>query len=56
MCREIIESHQGKIRVESTVGVGTAFTLKLPIAQGGRGLRCSAPIVVLGVPARLTYP
>jgi two-component system, NtrC family, sensor kinase len=31
-CREIIEQHHGKIRVESTVGVGTAFTLKLPIA------------------------
>jgi len=33
MCREIIEAHQGKIRVESTVGVGTAFTLKLPAAK-----------------------
>ena len=33
MCREIIEAHQGKIRVESTVGVGTAFTLKLPTAK-----------------------
>ena len=33
MCREIIEAHQGKIRVESTVGVGTAFTLKLPVAK-----------------------
>ena len=32
MCREIIEQHQGRIRVESTVGVGTAFTLKLPVA------------------------
>ena len=32
-CREIIEAHQGKIRVESTVGVGTAFTLKLPAAK-----------------------
>jgi signal transduction histidine kinase len=32
MCSEIIEAHQGKIRVESTVGVGTAFTLKLPAA------------------------
>lgn len=31
-CREIIEAHQGRIRVESTVGVGTAFTLKLPVA------------------------
>jgi signal transduction histidine kinase len=33
MCREIIESHQGRIRVESTVGKGTAFTLKLPVAR-----------------------
>lgn len=30
-CREIIEKHQGKIRVESTVGKGTAFTIRLPI-------------------------
>ena len=30
MCREIIESHHGRIRIESTVGKGTAFTLKLP--------------------------
>jgi len=32
MCREIIEAHRGRIRVESTVGKGTAFTLKLPVA------------------------
>ncbi len=32
MCRDIIEAHHGRIRVESTVGVGTAFTLKLPVA------------------------
>jgi len=31
-CRDIIEAHKGRIRVESTVGVGTAFTLKLPVA------------------------
>ncbi len=30
MCREILESHHGRIRVDSTVGKGTAFTLKLP--------------------------
>ena len=30
MCKEIIESHHGRIRVDSTVGKGTAFTLKLP--------------------------
>ena len=32
MCREIIEAHHGRIRVDSTVGKGTAFTLKLPTA------------------------
>ena len=32
-CRDIIESHDGRIRVESTVGMGTSFTLKLPAAK-----------------------
>lgn len=32
MCREVIESHMGRIRVESAVGKGTMFTLKLPLA------------------------
>ena len=31
-CRDIIEKHAGRIRVASTVGKGTAFTLKLPAA------------------------
>lgn len=30
-CREIIEAHRGGIRVESTIGKGTCFTIKLPI-------------------------
>jgi signal transduction histidine kinase len=30
MCRDIIEAHHGRIRVDSTPGRGTAFTLKLP--------------------------
>ena len=47
MCREIIESHQGKIRVESTVGAGTAFTLKLPIAKAGAAP--SLPLTQLGI-------
>ncbi|MGH7137687.1 MAG: ATP-binding protein, partial [Pirellulales bacterium] len=34
-CRDIIEAHQGRIRVESSVGKGTAFTIKLPIAHMG---------------------
>lgn len=32
LAREIIEAHQGRIRVESAVGRGTVFTLKLPLA------------------------
>jgi signal transduction histidine kinase len=49
MCREIIESHQGKIRVESTVGVGTAFTLKLPAAKA-TPVVADLPIPKLGIP------
>lgn len=30
MCRDIIEAHHGRIRVDSAVGKGTAFTIKLP--------------------------
>jgi signal transduction histidine kinase len=33
MCKDIIEAHHGRIRVDSTVGKGTAFTLKLPMAE-----------------------
>ena len=42
MCREIIEAHHGRIRVDSTVGKGTAFTLKLPTARRPRRLRSAA--------------
>jgi signal transduction histidine kinase len=31
ICREIIERHDGRIRVESLVGRGTTFTIKLPV-------------------------
>lgn len=30
-CKEVIEQHQGRIRVDSTVGKGTMFTLFLPV-------------------------
>ena len=32
-CREVIEAHRGRIQVQSTVGKGTAFTIKLPVAE-----------------------
>jgi signal transduction histidine kinase len=31
VCREIIEQHQGRIRVESQIGKGSTFTVKLPL-------------------------
>jgi signal transduction histidine kinase len=32
-CRTIIEAHRGRIRVESAIGKGTAFIIKLPVAR-----------------------
>lgn len=32
-CRNIIESHGGKIRVQSSIGKGTCFTLKIPVTR-----------------------
>jgi signal transduction histidine kinase len=31
VCRQIIEQHNGRIRVESTLGKGSTFTVKLPL-------------------------
>ena len=31
-CRDVIEAHHGRMRVESIVGQGTTFTLRLPLA------------------------
>ncbi|MCE2810585.1 MAG: ATP-binding protein, partial [Planctomycetaceae bacterium] len=31
-CKQIIDDHRGRIRVESTVGKGTAFTIRFPVA------------------------
>ncbi len=35
-CKEIIDAHKGRIRVESTVGRGTAFIIRLPVNQGSQ--------------------
>jgi signal transduction histidine kinase len=50
MCRDIIEAHHGRIRVDSTVGKGTAFTLKLPVAVQ------PAPIVAPVVTTTMVVP
>ena len=47
-CRNIIEQHQGRIRVESTVGAGTCFTIKLPV------YRKPAPAIAQAANAVLT--
>ena len=37
-CHQIIEAHQGRLRVQSTVGKGTAFTIKLPVAPSSANM------------------
>ena len=44
-CKDIIQAHEGKIRVESQVGKGTCFTIKLPIK------RAAAPVVSMAISA-----
>lgn len=41
-CHKIIVAHGGRIRVESTVGIGTQFTIKLP--QAKRSAEPVAPV------------
>jgi len=36
VCRDIVESHRGRLRAESRLGQGTTFTLRLPV--------CAAPV------------
>jgi len=50
MCRDILESHHGRIRVDSTVGKGTAFTLKLPIAPKAVPPQRPAPMPAITMP------
>lgn len=46
-CRNIVEAHRGRIRVQSTVGKGTEFTIMLPVADPSQ---TPAPSESLGVP------
>jgi signal transduction histidine kinase len=47
-CKEIIDAHHGRIRVESSVGRGTAFIIRLPVFQ--QPVAPSMPLPKLGVP------
>lgn len=47
-CKEIVDAHQGRIRVESSVGRGTAFIIRLPVFR--EVIKPSAPLPKLGVP------
>jgi signal transduction histidine kinase len=48
-CKEIIDAHQGRIRVESSVGRGTAFIIRLPVYQ--QAVVAPLPIPKLGIPS-----
>jgi len=37
ICKNLVDSHNGRIEVKSKVGKGTIFTLKLPIHQNKGG-------------------
>ena len=49
-CKDIIDAHQGRIRVESTVGKGTQFIVRLPVYQEAAQSTGPAPITKLGIP------
>jgi signal transduction histidine kinase len=51
MCREIVEAHHGRIRVDSSIGKGTAFTIKLPTASKAA---VKHPPITVPLPANLS--
>jgi len=56
MCREIIEAHRGRIRVDSTVGKGTAITLKLPAVTKTPPVRVAIPPAFASQPGLTDTP
>ena len=49
-CKDIIDAHQGRLRVDSTVGKGTAFTIRLPVFEKPATGSVPTAIPQLGVP------
>jgi signal transduction histidine kinase len=52
MCRDIIEAHHGRIRVDSAPGRGTAFTLKLPTKRPAPAARMPLMPAAAALPDR----
>lgn len=50
-CRDIIQKHDGRVRVQSTVGKGTAFTIKIPAVKTSQ---TSAPLGSFNGPTSAT--
>jgi signal transduction histidine kinase len=51
LCRDIVEAHRGRIRVESAVGKGTMFTLRLPLVAAPANVAVGSPIESEPAPA-----
>jgi signal transduction histidine kinase len=49
-CKDIVDAHQGRLRVESTVGKGTAFTVRLPVFHEAPAATIATTLPKLGVP------
>jgi signal transduction histidine kinase len=50
VCRDIVEAHHGRIRVESTVGKGTAFIVRIPVWQAKPSAGACDRVMPLGAP------
>jgi signal transduction histidine kinase len=55
MCKDIIETHRGKIRVESSPGKGTAFTIRLPSARPQPAVAAQDKIPTNAAPPREAF-
>ncbi len=54
-CKDIVDAHRGRLRVESTVGKGTAFTIRLPVYQEQASQPSQVTPTQLGVPSLGTH-